>query len=56
MEQILGRPLLPTEVVHHKDRNKKNNTPGNLEIVNQSDHAREHHAEMLAARKIKAGY
>jgi hypothetical protein len=30
--------------------------PSNLEIVNQSDHVREHHAEMLAARKEKAGY
>lgn len=28
----LGRPLRPTEVVHHKDRNKLNNSPRNLQV------------------------
>lgn len=30
MEQKLGRLLLPTEVVHHKDENTQNNAPDNL--------------------------
>ena len=30
MEMILGRYLLPQEVVHHKDTNHKNNDPDNL--------------------------
>lgn len=32
MEQILGRPLARTEQVHHKDANKLNNAPSNLEL------------------------
>jgi len=32
MEQALGRRLSPNETVHHKDRNRLNNTPDNLEL------------------------
>lgn len=32
MEQMLGRHLLPEEVVHHKDNNPANNDPSNLEL------------------------
>jgi hypothetical protein len=43
MEQALGRPLLSSEVVHHKDSNKLNNDISNLELLpGQSEHMQTH--------------
>lgn len=42
-EQILGRPLLPGEVVHHIDGDKRNNNPTNIRVfASQSDHVKFH--------------
>lgn len=42
-EQILGRPLLPGEVVHHIDGDKRNNDPSNIQVFSsQAEHARHH--------------
>jgi len=38
MEKKLGRRLLNTEHVHHKDGNKKNNKISNLQLVSNSEH------------------
>lgn len=42
--QMLGRPLLPGEVVHHRDGDTKNNAPENLLILpSQAMHAHLEH-------------
>lgn len=41
-EKMLGRRLLKTEHVHHKDGIKSNNDPSNLEVLNQAYHRLEH--------------
>lgn len=43
MEQMLGRKLEKGEVVHHIDRNKKNNDPSNLQLfASQAEHVSHH--------------
>jgi hypothetical protein len=45
-EQMLNRPLAKGEIVHHKDGDKWNNSPENLEIMSQSEHIKLHlHSE-----------
>jgi len=45
-EEKLGRKLKEDEVVHHIDRNKKNNSKGNLWVFkSQDDHDRIHNID-----------
>jgi len=43
MEEKLGRKLKPGELVHHKDENKLNNDPDNLELSNSIKHGKHHY-------------
>ena len=38
-----GRDLRDDEVVHHRDGNKRNNRPRNLQVMTRSEHRRTHH-------------
>ena len=42
MEQLIGRKLSKDEVVHHKDRNKRNNALENLVLMTRSEHMKLH--------------
>lgn len=52
MEQKLGRKLKQNEVVHHIDKNTRNNDPNNLEVKINKKHASEHGKEPKPQRKV----
>ena len=53
-EAEIGRKLLPGEIVHHRDHDKLNNDPSNLEITSQSRHSRYHMMGNQNARRKRA--
>jgi HNH endonuclease len=48
-EGVLGRSLLDTEDVHHKDGNTLNNDPENLEVLDHGAHKQLHLREVRRA-------
>lgn len=50
-EMQLRRKLLPGEIVHHRNGDKLDNRPENLEVMTQSEHASLHFKEYWQKRK-----
>lgn len=43
----LGRWIRSSEIVHHKDENRLNNDPSNLEVMTQEEHSAHHNKSLL---------
>jgi len=54
-EKELGRPLLTEEIVHHRDEDKQNNAPENLELTTMPAHSRHHMLGNQHARRSTHG-
>jgi hypothetical protein len=54
MDRKLGRRLKSTELVHHKNENKRDNAEKNLELTDRSTHARRHMRGRKASDSTKA--
>lgn len=52
-EQSLGRLLTEGEIVHHKNGDHTDNSPKNLEVMTQAEHARLHMIERRRNRERK---
>lgn len=54
-EKTIGRRLGRDEIVHHKDGDKFNNNPANLEVMTRADHIKVHRDDLIAGRINKKG-
>lgn len=55
-EMYLGRRLRKNEVTHHKDENKMNNDPMNIEVKTRAEHLNHHRQKLIDARRRKLGW
>ena len=50
-EMVIRRELLPGEVVHHKNSDRTDNRPENIEVLTRAEHSRRHMKEYWARRR-----
>ena len=53
MENILGRPLTQDEIVHHKNHDRLDNRPKNLELTTRQEHHGVIHLDVAMANLAK---
>ncbi len=53
LENRLGRLLTSNEIAHHRDENKNNNNPENLEVKTWSTHSKHHGLERFPLQTLK---
>ena len=53
MSLVVGRPLLKTEIVHHRDENKQNNFPKNLKLTTVGRHTIKHHTGLKRSKETR---
>lgn len=54
MERKIGRRLMPTECVHHRNGIKTDNRMENLEVMSHSEHSSLHNKELVRQRRRDA--
>ena len=55
MERVLGRPLRGDEQVHHKNHDRLDNRPENLEVVSTAEHGLRHTKHPISKNCVICG-